>query len=64
MEQAASELRFATTGRAATVYPLDGSGRRLAALRADQVRLEGGQLQFPLQTEFNQASLWYEVVVQ
>jgi len=64
VEQAASELRFATTGRAATVFPLDGSGRRLPALRADQVRLEGGQLRFPLQTEFNQASLWYEVVVQ
>lgn len=64
VEQAPAELQFATTGRAAAVYPLDGSGRRLPALRADQVRLEGGQLRFPLQADIQQASLWYEVVLQ
>ncbi|MCZ2498414.1 capsular biosynthesis protein [Xylophilus sp. Kf1] len=64
VEQVPAELQFATTGRSATVYPLDGSGRRLAPLRPEQVRLEAGQLKFPLQTEIQQASLWYEVVVQ
>lgn len=64
VEQVASELRFATNGRSATVYPLDGTGRRLAPLRTDQLRLEAGHFQFPIQTELNQASLWYEVIIQ
>ncbi|QHI99874.1 capsular biosynthesis protein [Xylophilus rhododendri] len=64
VERVAAELRFATTARSATVYPLDGSGRRMAALRADQVRIEAGQLRVPLQVEAAQASLWYEVVAQ
>ena len=64
VERVAAELRFATTARAATVYPLDGSGRRMAALRADQVKVEGGQLRLAIQGESAQASLWYEVVAQ
>ena len=63
VERVAAELRFATDARAATVYPLDGAGRRLAPLRADQVKIEDGQLRLPIQTEFAQASLWYEIVL-
>ncbi|WPB56112.1 capsular biosynthesis protein [Xylophilus sp. GOD-11R] len=64
VERSGGELRFATSARAATVYPLDGAGRRMAALRADQVKLENGQLRLPLQTEAAQSSLWYEISLQ
>lgn len=64
VERSGGELRFATSAHAATVYPLDGAGRRMAALRADQVKLENGQLRLPLQTEAAQSSLWYEISLQ
>ena len=64
VERVPAELRFASSAKAATVYPLDGAGRRLAALRADQVKVEGGQVRLPIQAESGQASLWYEVVLQ
>jgi len=66
VERVPAELRFATSARGgATVYPLDGSGRRMAPLRPDQVKIDGnGRLTVPLQVEAAQASLWYEIVLQ
>ncbi|MES2186493.1 MAG: capsular biosynthesis protein [Pseudomonadota bacterium] len=64
VERTPAQLSFATTGRRATVYPLDGSGKRGEALRADQVKLTGGRLTLPVQADARQASLWYEVLVE
>ena len=66
VERVPAELRFTTSARGGVaVYPLDGSGRRMAALRPDQVRIDArGQVLVPLQAEAAQASLWYEIVLQ
>ena len=64
VERTPAQFSFATNGRRAIVYPLDGSGKRLEALRGDQVKLSGGRLTLPVQADARQASLWYEVLLE
>ena len=58
----ALRLTFAARHAAYTIYPLDGAGRRLAALPAAQVQSAAGRLTLVLPQQPATASPWYEIV--
>jgi hypothetical protein len=62
MERVESYVTLRTEGKRVTVYPLDGAGRRLAALK-DVVRGEGAY-RVHLQAEGEAWAPWYEIVVE
>jgi len=51
----------ASSGRF-TIYPLDGAGRRMAALPDNRVRRQSGRISVDLQVAPAESSPWYEVV--
>lgn len=62
MERSQVQLSLRTQARRASVYPLDGSGKRMVALGANRVSLAGGVLTVLMQADAAEASPWYEVV--
>ncbi len=62
MERSEARINLRTQARQVTVYPLDGSGQRMAALGIEQVTLKNGMLSVYIQAEAAQASPWYEVI--
>lgn len=62
MERSQVQLNLRTQARRASVYPLDGSGKRMAALGANRVTLADGVLTILMQADPAEASPWYEVV--
>lgn len=62
MERSEARISLRTQAHKATVYPLDGSGKRLTALGANRVTLNGGVLVIQIQADAAEASPWYEVV--
>jgi len=63
MERVESFLTLRTKGKRLSVYPLDGTGARLAALPESSVaRFEGG-FRVHLQAEGQSLAPWYEVVI-
>jgi len=57
-------LDWRTAARSATVYPLDGAGRRQAPLAGSLAGIDGGRATIKLHTSAAQASPWYEVVLE
>jgi hypothetical protein len=51
-----------TQAKRLSVYPLDGNGKRMAALGPARVTLNNGMATIQIQADFAQTSLWYEVV--
>lgn len=62
MERNEARIRLRSQARRIAVYPLDGSGKRLAALDTGRATLRDGVATIHLQADVAQASPWYEVV--
>ncbi|WP_034291970.1 hypothetical protein [Herbaspirillum sp. RV1423] len=62
MERNEARISLRTQARRISVYPLDGSGKRLAALGGNRVSLNNGLATIHVQADIAQASPWYEVV--
>lgn len=61
MERIECEVSLAAPGLALRVYPLDGSGNRLAALEDRFLASEGGRTSIHLQADGQDFSPWYEI---
>ncbi len=64
MERVESYVTFRTSAAKLTVYPLDGSGARLAPLSEDDVEPVDGGFQIHLQADGQPFSPWYELVAE
>jgi hypothetical protein len=62
LERNQLRLSLRTRANRLSVYPLDGSGKRMAPLDSNRVTLNNGMATLLLQAEIAQASLWYEIV--
>lgn len=62
MERNEARISLRTQARHISVYPLDGNGKRMAALDAARVALNNGSVTIHIQADIAQASPWYEVV--
>ncbi|MFJ9449827.1 capsular biosynthesis protein [Herbaspirillum sp. NPDC101397] len=62
MERNEARITLRTQARRIAVYPLDGSGKRLAALDAGRAAVSNGVATIHIQADIAQASPWYEVV--
>ncbi len=62
MERNEARITLRTQARRIAVYPLDGSGKRLAALDAGRAAVNNGVATIHIQADIAQASPWYEVV--
>ncbi|HEX2491587.1 MAG TPA: hypothetical protein VHR27_19415, partial [Blastocatellia bacterium] len=62
MERIESFVTLRTNARQVTVHPLDGAGRRLAELAAEDVERVDGGFRIHLQSSEGNAAFWYEVV--
>jgi len=56
-----ARITLRTQARRIAVYPLDGSGKRMAALDAGHASVSNGVATIHIQAEAAQASPWYEV---
>jgi hypothetical protein len=61
MERNEARITLRTQARRIAVYPLDGSGKRMAALDAGHASVSNGVATIHIQAEAAQASPWYEV---
>lgn len=57
-----ADVSWPTRWTAAQVYPLDGQGKRMAALPASRVSIGGGRLTVSVQATPQETSPWYEIV--
>jgi hypothetical protein len=64
MERVESFVTLHTQAKRVTVYPLDGAGRRLAALPAKDVERSGAGVRIHLQATGQPYAPWYEVTTQ
>ncbi len=64
MERIESFVTLRTGGRTLAVYPLDGSGGRLAWLGASDVAPVPGGFRIHLQSDRQQLAPWYEIVTE
>jgi len=62
MERNEARISLRTQAKHISVYPLDGNGKRMAALDAGRVTLNNGVVTLHIQADITQASPWYEVV--
>lgn len=62
MERNEARITLRTQAGRISVYPLDGSGKRLAALDTRRAALSNGTVMIHIQADAAQASPWYEVV--
>ena len=62
MERVESYITLRTSAKRLTVYPLDGAGRRLAALGAKDVVRTGSAFRIHLQADGQAFAPWYEIV--
>ena len=63
LERNEARISLRTQAKRIHIYPLDGSGKRLAALDGSRVTLNNGFLTMHVQADIAQASPWYELVV-
>jgi len=61
MERNEARITLRTQARRVAVYPLDGSGKRMAALDAGRASVSNGVATIHIQADAAQASPWYEV---
>ena len=59
-----SYVTLRTSAKGLTVYPLDGAGRRLAALEAKDVVRGGAGFRIHIQADGQAFALWYEIVAE
>jgi hypothetical protein len=64
MERVESYITLRTLTKRLTVYPLDGAGRRLAALALKDVVPGGGAFRIHLQADGQALAPWYEIVTE
>jgi hypothetical protein len=64
MERVESYITLRTLAKRLTVYPLDGAGRRLAALALKDVVPGGGAFRIHLQADGQALAPWYEIVTE
>lgn len=57
-----ADVSWPSRWTAAQVYPLDGQGKRMAALPAARVSISGGRLTVSVQASPKETSPWYEIV--
>ena len=62
MERVESYVTLRTFAAQLTVYPLDGTGARLAPLKDQDVQRMGGAFRIHLQADGQAFSPWYEIV--
>ncbi len=62
LERNQARISLRTQAKHLSVYPLDGSGKRMAALDNGRVTLANGMATIHIQADFAETSLWYEVV--
>ncbi len=62
MERVESYLTLRTTAQQITVYPLDGRGARLAALRSSDIEKVNGGFRIHLQSSEATPAFWYEIL--
>src|SRR5262249_4235039 len=62
MERVESWVTLRSSARRVTVYPLDGAGKRLEALPAQDVERTGGSFRIHLQAAGQAFAPWYEVL--
>jgi hypothetical protein len=62
LERNQARISLRTQAKRLSVYPLDGNGKRMAALGPARVTLNNGMATIQIQADFAQTSLWYEVV--
>jgi len=62
MERNQARISLRTDAKHIRVYPLDGSGKRLAALERSRANLNNGVVTIQIQADRAQASPWYEMV--
>jgi hypothetical protein len=64
MERSEARISLRTKAKRITVYPLDGSGKRLDALDSSCVSLDKGMASIHIQADASQASPWYEILAE
>lgn len=64
MERSEARISLRTRAKRITVYPLDGSGKRMAALDSNCVSLNKGMASIHIQADVSQASPWYEILAE
>lgn len=64
MERSEARISLRTRAGRIIVYPLDGSGKRMAALDSNCVSLNKGMASIHIQADVSQASPWYEILAE